>query len=457
MNREQYKRLFVIVAAAMLTLMTASLEGQPGAEGKSPAGKTGTDYDSLSLNMGDTLTCSERISLYRESGDNSDHLTAGGLLRQLISDCPDESEELYIDAEEMYRELYERTGELVYVDSMIMIITQRIYYFDNRLPNDLHKADILFDLAGDDPDYLSLCYNILAEVAESSPDQMDCRYFVRLATAAASLYAMGIIDSGELGYAFVTAMGTLDWRMESNPAGCMHAGDLENLETFYRTSGAMTCEGLGTLYAGKIDRNFRDTAFVGKVFAMLNEAGCGQSDLYYNVAVKMFANDRSAENAVRLAELNAARNNMDRAVSYFTEAYNRDTSRIVRSQVLIRVALMELERGRREEARNRAEHAFQLNNRNAGALMILADCYAGAELGNKFDNLATYWVAVDYLQAAVGIDPSLKAEADAKIRKYMQLYPTREDCFYRKILDEGVVYNVGGWVNEVTRVRFRKE
>ncbi len=77
----------MIVAAAMLMLMTASLEGQPGAEGKSPAGKTGTDYDSLSLNMGDTLTCSERISLYREAGNNSDHLTAGGLLRQLISDC----------------------------------------------------------------------------------------------------------------------------------------------------------------------------------------------------------------------------------------------------------------------------------------------------------------------------------------------------------------------------------
>lgn len=219
----------------------------------------------------------------------------------------------------------------------------------------------------------------------------------------------------------------------------------------------MTCEGLETLYAGKIDRNFRDTAFVAKVYAMHNEAGCEQSGLYYNVAVKMFANDRTAENAVRLAELNAARNNMDRAVSYFTEAYNRDTNRIVRSGVLTRVALMELERGKRQEARDRAEHAFQLNNRNAGALMILADCYAGAELGNKFDNLASYWVAVDYLQAAMSVDPSLKAEADAKIRKYMKLFPTREDCFYRKILDEGVVYNVGGWVNEVTRVRFRKE
>lgn len=446
MNRQRTGNLFVTMAMALFVLMPLTVSGQ---EGNEPG--------VISMSGDDTLQCAERLSLYRSARDGRDSGVPGDLWRQLIAECPGVSEELYIDGESMYRELFDRTGGQEYIDSMLMILTQRTHYFNNHSANDLHKADILFDLAGDDPGYLGLCYNLLTEVSESSPDQMDCYHFVRLATAAASLYAMGIIEADEMGHAFVTAIGTLDWRMENNIAGCSNTEDLANLEIFYRTSGAMTCEGLETLYAGKIDRNFRDTAFVAKVYAMHNEAGCEQSGLYYNVAVKMFANDRTAENAVRLAELNAARNNMDRAVSYFTEAYNRDTNRIVRSGVLTRVALMELERGKRQEARDRAEHAFQLNNRNAGALMILADCYAGAELGNKFDNLASYWVAVDYLQAAMSVDPSLKAEADAKIRKYMKLFPTREDCFYRKILDEGVVYNVGGWVNEVTRVRFRKE
>lgn len=446
MNRHRIGKLFVIIAAVLAVLLPLNVSGQAGNE-----------PGALSGNGDDTLQCAERLSLYQAARDGGDAGSVPDLWRQLLTACPSVSEEIYIDGELMYRELYEQTGGQEYIDSMLMIITQRTFYFDNGTANDLHKADILFDLAGDEPEYLGLCYNLLTEVSEISPDQMDCYHFVRLATAAASLYAMGIIETGDLGSAFVSAIGTVDWRMESNAVSCNHAGDLDNMEIFYRTSGAMTCEGLETLYAGKIDRNFRDTAFVAKVYAMLNEAGCEQSDLYYNVAVKMFANDRSAGNAVRLAELNATRNNMDRAISYFTEAYNRDTSRVVRSGVITRVALMELERGKRQEARDRAEHAFQLNNRNAGALMILADCYAGADLGNKFDNRAAYWVAVDYLQAAVTVDPSLKAEADAKIRKYMQLFPTREDCFYRKILDEGVIYNVGGWVNEVTRVRFRRE
>ena len=121
------------------------------------------------------------------------------------------------------------------------------------------------------------------------------------------------------------------------------------------------------------------------------------------------------------------------------------------------MAEMELARGNRQAARDRAEHAFQLNKRNAGALMLLAECYAGAELGNTFDNHTAYWVAVDYLEAAIKVDPSVRKEAEAKIKAYSQLFPTREECFYRRILDEGIVFSVGGWISEVTRVRFRKQ
>lgn len=446
MNRNPGRELFLFIAAALMVLMPVVVSGQ-GVTGEATLPGPGDD----------SLNCTDKMAAYRAALQAGDLAGALGPFREVLEACPAVEEEIYTDGESIYRELFGRTGELEYIDSMMMILTQRTYYFGNRPSNDLHKAQILFDLAGDDPIYLGLCYNILAEAAGSFPDQMECSHFVRMATVAASLYAMGVIDSGELGSAFVTAIGTVDRRMENHTAGCANEEDLDNMETFYRTSGAMTCEGLEALYGEKLDRNFRDTVFVNKVFAMTDEAGCTGSDLYYNVAVKMFASDRSAKNAVRLAELNAAAGNNDKAVSYFTEAYNRDTSRVVRSGVLMRVALMELGQGKRQEARDRAEHAWQLNKKNAEALMFLADCYAGAELGNKFDNLAAYWVAVDYLQAAVSADPSLKSKADPKIRAYMKMFPTREDCFYRKILDEGVIYTVGGWVNEVTRVRFRKE
>lgn len=408
-------------------------------------------------NVTDTLQCPVIISNYRSALAQGDTGTALGYWREALALCPGTSEELYADGEMLYREIFDLTGSREYIDSIMMILTQRSHYFGNRAANELHKTDLLMDLAGDDPDYLGLCYNILIEGAESYPDQMECSHFVRFATVAASLYAMGIIDAAEMGQAFVTSIGTVDHRMESGSVSCSSADDLQNMEMFYRTSGAMTCEGLETLYSSGVDRRFRDVLFLGKVFEMLSEADCGSSDLYYNVAVKLFANDRSVENALRLAELNIGRNDSDRAQSYFTEAYNRDTSRVSRSAVLNRIAMADLGQGRRQEARNRAEHAWQLNNRNAQALMILAECYAGAELGSSFDNHTAYWVAVDYLEAAVREDPSLRQEAETKYRAWSQLFPTREECFYRRILDEGAIFTVGGWVNEVTRVRFRKE
>lgn len=435
-----------IIASVCLSILTIGVSAQ-----------TETESGFFSGQSQDSTGCAGLTSMYKDHYLNKEYDSALVFWRQVLSVCPSASEDLYRDGELIYEELYSITGDLAYIDSILTVVTQHTYYFNNKPSNDLHKSELLFELAGDDPAYLGLCYNILMETAESFPDQMECDHFVRMATVAASLYAMGIIDAGELERAFIASLGTVDYRLATGADNCSNEEDLENMETFFRTSGAMTCAAIETLYTWKVDRNFHDTLLISKVNAMLTEAGCTGSDLYYNVAVKTFANDRSAENAVRLAELNIERGNTERAISYFTEAYNRDTSRIVRSEVVTRVAIMELSRGKRQEARDRAEHAWQLNSRNARALMIIADCYAGAEFGNPFDNHTAYWVAVDYLEAARNVDPSLKKEADSKIRAYSQLFPTREECFYRRINDEGIVFNVGGWISEVTRVRFRRE
>ena len=432
-----------------VVLMSAAMPGISAQESIVP--------DTLYVGGEDSIPCRNNVYLYRAFLSEKDFNRAVETWREVLSQCPAFSEDLYTDGESIYREFFNSTGDLAYIDSMLVVLTQRTYYFNGKASNDLHKSELLFDLAGDDPVYLGLCYNILAETADISPDQMGCTHYVRMATVAASLYAMGIIDADELARTFVGAIGAVEAKMENDRVSCNSDDDLRNMEMFLRTSGAMTCGSIEMLYGQKIDRNFRDTALVNKVFAMLNETGCTGSDIYYNVAVKLFANDRSAANAVRLAELNVARNNIERAISYFTEAYNRDTSRLARSEVITRVAVMELARGKRQEARDRAEHAWQLNNRNGMALLILADCYAGASLGNDFDDQAAYWVAVDYLDAARNVDPSLASVANEKIMAYSKLFPTREACFYRRILDEGAIYNVGGWVNEVTRIRFRRE
>jgi tetratricopeptide (TPR) repeat protein len=219
----------------------------------------------------------------------------------------------------------------------------------------------------------------------------------------------------------------------------------------------MTCSSIEEIYSRKVDQDFHDTVLINKVFNLLTETDCTRSDFYYRIAVRIYANNRSAENAVRLAELNIARKNTDKAVGYFTEAFKADKSKAVESEVLTRVAAWELSSGKRQEARDRGELVWELNKKNGKALMIIAEAYAGSKIGDAFDNHSVYWVAVDYLMFAKAVDPSLKETADAKIKAWSGLFPAREECYYRNITDQGIVYNVGSWISEVTKVRFRKE
>ena len=45
--------------------------------------------------------------------------------RQVLAEYPDSTEELYIRAEAIYTELYRTTGEKAYIDSVLMILSQR--------------------------------------------------------------------------------------------------------------------------------------------------------------------------------------------------------------------------------------------------------------------------------------------------------------------------------------------
>jgi len=412
------KRASGIITAAFLTIWTMSLYAQKGIEAGTP------ELDNW---------------------------------RQVLAEHPDSSENLYIMGESIYKELYKTTGERAYIDSALMILSQRTIYFNNKPSNDLRKSQFLFEFGGNDTLYTEQCYDLIKEVADSFPDYMDDGSSVLLVAASARSYSLSIIDTTEVLAAYTKAVGSVETKLESNPGDPRYIAAAKKIDSIFRSSGAMTCSSIEEIYSQKVDQNIKDTVLINKVFKLLTETNCINSDFYYRIAVKLYANNRSAENAVRLAELNIARKNTDKAVGYFTEAFKADTSKIVQSDVLTRVAEAELASGKRQEARDRGEHAWQLNNKNGKALLIIAEAYAGSKIGDAFDNHSVYWVAVDYLNYAKAVDPSLKEIADEKIKAWSKLFPTREECYYRRITDEGITYSVGSWISEVTKVRFRKE
>lgn len=405
----------------------------------------------------DSVRCIRNTSLYSTYFDNKDYDMALRFWRQVIKECPASSKNIYIKGEAMYKELCRRTGDTAYLDTVLSILDQRTLLFNDKPSNDLRKAMALYELGGNDSARVIQSYSLIKTVADSFPENIDHSFSVLLMATATRCYALDLAGDSLVLNAYNQSMAFIESQLAARPGNTRYIEAGKSIDAILRSGGALTCSNIEKLYDKKLDQNLRDTALVRKVFRLLRETGCTTSDLYYKTATKLFAADRSAENAVRLAELNVARNSMDKAVWYYAEAIKLDTNRLVRSDILTRVAAMELAKGDKVGARNHAEEAFRYNSKNGNALFIIAEAYAGAKIGDAFDNHSVYWICVDYLSKAKAVDPSLKERADERIKAYAKLFPTREEGFFRSINDEGVTYTVGGWINETTVIRFRKE
>ncbi len=51
------------------------------------------------------------------------------------------------------------------------------------------------------------------------------------------------------------------------------------------------------------------------------------------------------------------------------------------------------------------------------------------------------------------VDPSVADEANNLIKTYSLHFPTKEDAFFRSIVD-GATVKIGDWINETTKARF---
>jgi len=206
-----------------------------------------------------------------------------------------------------------------------------------------------------------------------------------------------------------------------------------------------------------MEKNPSDTAMLRKVITMLTETGCQGSELFYKATTRLYDTERSAASAAQLAEMNVARKKYSEAEKYYTEAIELETNNVVKSGLLTKLATLELTSNNKQEARDFAKTAYSLDPANGNALYIIAEAYAGARVGEAFENQTVYWVVVDYLVRAKNVDPGLKNQADERIAIYSRLYPTKEEAFFRSLVNEGAAYYVGGWVNESTTIRFRKQ
>jgi tetratricopeptide (TPR) repeat protein len=434
-----------IFTGALLAAFTLNSHAQTGTESGTPFGRGE-----------DSTRCMRNTSLYSTYYDNKDFNMAVQFWRDVFRECPGSSKNTYIKGEAMYKEFSRKTSNKAYVDTVLMILDQRTRYFNETHVNSLRKSFALYEFGGNDTTYARQSYNLIREVMELSPQSFDHTYSSLYMAVAARCYALKLIDVTGVVNAYAGSMNIVDDQLARKPGDARYLEARKNIDLVFRSSGVATCENIEKLFTAGVEKTPSDTALLKKVITMLTETGCQGSDLFYMATTRLYDTERSAASAAQLAEMNVARKKYSEAEKYYTEAVELETDNIVKSGLLTKLATLELSSDNKQAARDFAKAAYSLDPANGNALYIIAEAYAGARVGEAFENQTVYWVVVDYLVRAKNTDPSLKNQADERIAIYSRLYPTKEEAFFRSLVNEGAAYNVGGWVNESTTIRFRK-
>ncbi len=435
-----------IFTVALMAVLSFSSQAQKGIE-------TGTPFG----HGDDSTRCLRNTSLYSTYYENKDYNMALQFWRSVFNECPGSSKNTYIKGEAMFKEFFRKTGDKAYIDTVLMILDQRTRYFNEPQTNNLRKSFALYEFGGNDPAYAKQCYDLIKGVMETSPQSFDHTYASLLMAVAAKCYSLKVIDAPAVITSYSQSMKVVDGLLVRKPDDARYLDARKNIDAVFRSSGAASCSNIEGLFTAGVDKNPSDTSMLKKVLTLLTETGCQQSELFYKAATNLYRTERSASSAAQLAEMNMARKKYNEAEKYYTEAVELETDQAVKSVLLTKLATLELTSDNKQAARDFAKAAYSLDPANGNALYIVAESYAGARIGESFENQTVYWVVVDYLIRARNTDPGLKDKADERIAIYSRLFPTREEAFFRSLVDEGAAYNVGGWVNESTTIRFRKE
>ncbi|MCO6494645.1 MAG: hypothetical protein J5I91_03060 [Bacteroidetes bacterium] len=219
--------------------------------------------------------------------------------------------------------------------------------------------------------------------------------------------------------------------------------------------GIVKGEDIDQIFLPRLKANPNDTALQEKMVKLYRSAQAYTNPNYIAVLKSLFEKRPDAQIAEELAkyyennnEIKLANQYYDKAADYYEDPKQKET-------IYIRIASNYLKINSPSQAISYANKALSLNSSNGFALIIEAMAKYSIGVSNcddPFDKKAAAWVAIDMLQRAITIDPSIRDEAQNRINTYKKHAPNKETAFFKGIT-EGQTYNIN-CMNASTTVRF---
>lgn len=448
-----------MIIALALAMGAANLSAQKGADDGSRFGH-GTD----------SINCLKNLSIYTEYVKTNNFKDAYLPWKAAFTECPTAQVSTYTNGAKILRWFIQNEKDAAkqkaYVDELMNVYDQRIKHLDalNQLVKKASSEGSILGLKAHDyitlsanPD-LDLAYGMLSKAIAAEKEGSDYYVLQDFIDISARKFKKEDTHREQFIQDYLTASGYADVAYKAN-ANKKQMHQLlkvtkENIDAFFINSGAADCASLQNIYGPKVEQNKANVEYLKQVISVMKMLGCTDQDAYFNASLYSHQLSPTAESATGCAYMAIKKKDMDGAVKFFDEAINLESDNSKKAEYAFTAATVLASVKSFSKARQYALDAIRYNGNYGAPYILIAQLYASSP--NWSDepalNRCTYFLAIDKLQRAKSVDPSVTAEANKLIGSYSAHTPKPEDLFFLN-LKKGDSVTIGGWIGESTTIR----
>jgi len=441
----------------------------------------------------DSVRCIETITIVNVNLNNKDYATAYESWKTIFNEFPVARVDTYTNGVKLLTELIKKESDPAkkeaYIQELLSIYDQEIKYIDKLqaiTKTKLSAGQLLGKKALAYMQYykdapVDTMYNMLAKSVEMEKGMSEYAVTERFMKYSALKYKQDKSHSEQIIDDYLNAsiyiVEVLDkyhdniersekkYQEEGNPRDSQNAiayGKMidasriskSNIDAYFINSGAASCEDLSKIYAPTLEANKGNIEYLNKVLSVMSMLKCTNEDTYLTAAEYALAIEPTAKAAMGCGYRYYKKGEIDKAIEFFDQAIELEASITTKAELCYKVGLIQYSLNNYAKARSYANKALSFNSKYGQPHILIAQCYGAANKWSEDDimNGCTYFLCLDRLDRAKAVDPSVKREADKLFAIYSKHTPKIEDLFMRGY-EAGKVINIGGWINESTKIR----
>lgn len=447
----------------------------------------------------DSAKCRENLYIYYELAKKKQWAEAYESWKFVYDNCPQSSKNNFIYGPYIVNEKIDEAEKAKDEASLAKYRTLLMDVYDNRNKYFPGKEGYVYarkalDMLKHYPDSLEATYNLFNDALRLDGPEQSAAFYNYFFVTAARLFNEKVFEVNDVFQAYNVVMegievnnnalnlsiAELTQKRDSNNVALDQKEQREldkaerELDRYTKVESNIekilgpiaTCDKLNLIYnAETFAANKSDTLWLKRATKMLqkerrNEEGdfedCTDNPIFFDISDALYKLEPSAPSARAMFVMAYRNKDFSKAAQYIKEAISYEIDPLKRSSDYLKLASIYVKLGSLSSAKTAALKAAALDKSSGDAYIVLATAYAQADGtcgSNVFEKKAVYWAAIDKLNTAKSIDPSLSSKANKMIAAYQQQLPDKGLSFQLGHT-EGEKYTIACFINETITVKF---